>query len=84
MSDIAASAYDGAVAVTPSDTLNDPGGPFAGLYTGSGGNIKITDPVGNSTVLAGTAAGVVLPIRCVRVWSTGTAATGVVGLIGRP
>jgi hypothetical protein len=80
MSDIASVTYADAVAVAESDTTADPKGPFAGLYTGSGGDIKVTTLRGTSVVLAGTAAGIVIPIAVSRVWSTGTVATSVLGL----
>lgn len=50
------------------------------IYTGSGGNIKV-DMVGSGTVtFVSVPAGAVLPIRISRLYSTGTAATDVIGL----
>lgn len=50
------------------------------IYTGSGGNIKV-DMVGSGTVtLVGVPAGSLLPLRIKRLYSTGTAATDVIGL----
>lgn len=70
-------SYRESSAVTPSDA-NDIR-LTRGLYTGSGGNITVD--MNNKTVLfASTATGVVLPIRVTRVWSTGTAATGILAL----
>lgn len=69
-----------AFALAQSDTVADINGPFDAIFTGSGGNIKITNMAGQSVVLAGAAPGVVLPVNATRVWSTGTVATGVVGL----
>ncbi len=66
--------------VTQSDTVNDPNGPFEALYTGSGGTIKYTDPQGHVVGPTSVAAGVVLPLACIRVWSSVTNATGMLGL----
>lgn len=83
MSDIGAVTYHDAVAVTQSDTENDPAGPFAGFFTGSGGTIKVTT-VGNPTgsaEFANAAAGIVIPTQILRVWESATTATGVMGQI---
>jgi hypothetical protein len=80
MSDVGAVTYDDGVAVTPSDTVADPNGPFAAFATGTGGNIKVQTAKGNALVLSSCAAGIIMPMLITRVWSTGTAATGVVGL----
>lgn len=68
-----------AIAVTTSDTVADPNGPFYALHVGVAGNIKITTLMGTDTQLTAVAAGV-LKIGCTRVWATGTAATSIVGL----
>ena len=39
MSTLWAETYDYAVAVTKSDTVNDPAGPFAGLYVSAAGTV---------------------------------------------
>jgi hypothetical protein len=70
--------YDGVSAVTPSDTVNDPAGPFAGLYVTVAGNLKLTDATGVTTGPVAVPIGE-LPVRVVRVWATGTTAT-VLGL----
>jgi hypothetical protein len=83
MSNILAITYEDAVAITASDATADPAGPFAGIYTGSGGDIKITTRSG-AVVLKSTPAGVIMPLWCSRVWSTGTAATNVLGMLALP
>lgn len=87
---ISSSAFDAAVVATAADVLTvDPGANssgnngFAGIYTGSGGDITIVDGAGNIVKLTGTAAGIVLPIRFMRLRSTGTVATSVLGLIAK-
>jgi hypothetical protein len=80
MSDIRAITYESGAAVTASDTTNDPAGPFAAIYSGTGGDIKVTPLSGPAYVLPGTPAGVIIPVAVRFVWLTGTAATGVVGL----
>jgi hypothetical protein len=80
MSSIAAITYDGAVAVTKSDTVPDPNGGssgFAGLWIVTAGNISFQDSIGNSVGTTGSPLAVVvgfIPIRCVRVNNTGTTA----------
>lgn len=80
MSSIAAITYDGAIAVTKSDTVDDPNaGPsgFAGLWIQAAGNISFVDGMGNNVGTTGTPLAVVvgfIPIRCVRVNATGTTA----------
>lgn len=71
------------VAITPNDTatsLNE----HDLLFVGGSGDITIT-PIGGDTAVAGdkvtfssVAAGW-FPVPCIKVWSTGTAATGIVG-----
>ena len=78
-----ATTYDGAVAVTVSDTTKDPQGPFAGLLVGAAGTVKFTDSIGNAVTLGSLAIGTVIPVACSRVWSTGTTAT-VFGLRANP
>ena len=88
MSNIAAITYDCAVAVTKSDTVNDPNvgltGNFAGLYVASTGTVAFVDSLGNTVTIGGTLlAGQIIPIRCVRVKATGTSAT-VLGMLAIP
>ena len=83
MSDIQATTYDDAIAVTQSDTVNDPAGPFAGLWVQAAGVIKLTTTRGN-TVIVSAAAGLPVTIACVRVWTSVTTATGITGLYSLP
>lgn len=65
------------LAVTGSDSVDDPNGPFlAGVIVGVGGNATIL-AVGDTTARAFTAlvAGQYLPIKVKRVNSTGLTAT---------
>lgn len=48
------------------------------LIVGAAGNVKLTDPDGNTDTFALPAG--VIPIRAQRIWSTGTTATGLVGV----
>jgi hypothetical protein len=86
-SSISAITYDDAVAVTASDSVNDPNGGssgFAGLYVGGAGDIKVTTSAGTAVVLKAVPVGTFVRLRCMRVWSTGTTATNVVGLVAAP
>jgi hypothetical protein len=84
MSNILAITYDDAIAVTASDSVNDPAGPFAGFYTGSGGTIKVTTIKGTTATFTNTQAGVIMTVPILRVWTTTTAATGVLGMVALP
>lgn len=70
----------GAVAVTPSDTVDLAGGVSRGVYVGVTGNAKIRLPDDTEVTFTGLAAGVIHPIRCKRVWSTGTTATSILAI----
>jgi len=79
MSDIYARTYDGAKAITKSDTVNDPAGPFAGLLVTVIGNVAFVTTSGDTVTLTAVAANTVIPFATKRVDSTGTTAT-VLGL----
>lgn len=77
-----AAAPSDAQPVTPSDTVDLPGGPCRALYVGGTGDLKVTT-VGGSTggsVVKANQAGTRLELRCTRVWATGTTATNIVAL----
>lgn len=71
-------SYDRAIAVTPDDSNN-----FAAfsreLYIGTAGTLKVTTAGGDVTTFANVGVGH-LRLRVVRVWATGTTATGIVAL----
>lgn len=63
-----------AVAVTPSDTGNQPV-PFRALWVGGAGNVSIQFADGTSALFSGVSAGYMLAVGGVRVNSTNTTAT---------
>ena len=67
-----------AVVIVPSDSVNL--ATAAVIYVGVGGNIKVTTAQGTAITFTGVVAGSVLPIQVIRVWSTGTTATNMVGI----
>lgn len=69
-----------AFAVTPADGTDQPH-ITRGIYVGVTGNVKV-DMSGGETAITfvGLAAGVIHPIRAVRIYSTGTTATSIVGV----
>lgn len=75
MSNILARTYDAALAVTVSDSVADPQGPFAGLLVAVAGTVKFTDNQGNTVTLGSVLAGTEIHVATSRVWSTGTGAT---------
>ena len=78
-SQLASAAY----AVTPNDGTDLPSTAF-GLYIGTGGTLKVdcgNDPGTQServTVSFAAVAAGFLPLKVIRVYATGTAATGIV------
>ncbi len=71
-------AFTSFVAIAPSDTVNQ-ATPFNALMCAVGGTVSLVDATGNVASLT-LAASVLYDLPpCVRVNSTGTAATGLVG-----
>ncbi len=66
--------YDDLITPTLSDGVNDPGGPFAGLYCMTPGTVKITTYAGTVQSVPMIANGY-LYCGVRRVWSTGTTGT---------
>jgi hypothetical protein len=82
MSSLGAKVYWTGKAVTASDTVDDPAGPFAALYVTAAGTVAFITPTGDTVTLAtSVTANTEIPINCKRVKSTGTTAT-VIGLLG--
>lgn len=75
--DATVSAYD-AASVTPSDSTALR--PTRGLYVGGAGNVKVDMALGTTVTFASVAAGTILPIQVVKVYSTDTTATNIVAL----
>lgn len=79
--------FDSATPVSANDSTDDPFGPFAGFYTGAGGNIKVHTCRGDDVTFSSAAAGIVIECAISRVWSTGTTVspkTSILGLFGSP
>lgn len=74
----------GAVAVTPSDTVNlvFPSGTnhTRGLYIGGAGNIKVKMADGTEVTFTAVAVGTLYELSVVRVFATGTTATLIVAV----
>lgn len=73
------SPMENGFSITPHDT-NDLDYTTRGLYVGVSGHVKVDLAGGDTVTLNSMAAGVVHLLRVTRVYSTGTAATGIVGL----
>ena len=77
-----------AAAVTPSDTLNIPsvstengrGNNGCVLYVATGGDLKVLTSGGDEVTFAGFQDGSFLPVNVLRVFATGTSATGIIAL----
>ncbi len=68
-----------AVVVTPSDST-DLTNVSRALYVGTTGNLKVTLQDSGTVLFTAVPAGVVLPIRVTRVWSTTTTASTIIAL----
>jgi len=67
-----------AVEITPSDS-SDVTQELRALSISVAGALKVTTAGGDTVTFANVPAGI-FPVRCKRIWSTGTAATGIVGI----
>lgn len=78
------SSAQGAISVTPSDTVNItfPSGTnySKGIYVGVSGDLKVIMVDGTNITFTNIAAGIFQPISAKRVLSTGTTATGIVAV----
>jgi hypothetical protein len=83
MSSLLSQTYDDVQAVTPSDTVDDPAGVFAGLLVLRTGTLQIITRAGTTILLDSVAAGQTIPVTVKRVMATNTTAL-VVGLRGAP
>lgn len=70
----------GGFAITP-DNDNDITYTTRYLYVGTAGHVKVTFADGTTATLNNLIAGTLHPLRVNRVWSTGTTALTIVGLI---
>ena len=67
-------------AITPSDTVNF-ASPFRSIYVGVGGNITLVTMGGSTLLFVGVLQGSILPMSGVRVNSTATAASSLIGIV---
>lgn len=68
----------GAVAITPSNTVNL-ANPSV-VYVGGAGNVRVLTAQGDDVTFVNVPAGLVLPVQVIRVYSTSTTATSLVGI----
>jgi hypothetical protein len=66
--------------ITPSDT-NNLLRTVRSIYIGGDGNVRLTSIEGDLVNFVGLKAGTILPVMTLKVWSTGTSATSLVGLV---
>lgn len=67
-----------AESITPSDT-----GAIAsarGLFVGTGGDVKVDMEAGTTITFSNVISGTLLPVKAIRVYSTGTTASNIVAL----
>ena len=68
-----------ATVVSPNDSL-DLTYDTRGLYIGGDGDLKVTTAGGDVLTFYNATAGSIIPVRVIRVWSTGTSATNIIAL----
>jgi hypothetical protein len=66
----------GAVAITPSDTVNF--STPSVVYVGGAGTVKVTTAQGDDVTFVGVNSGSVIPVQVLRVWATGLTASSLV------
>ena len=71
---------DGGFDITPNDTVNLTV-PARGLYLAESGDVKVDMINGNTITFSNMAAGIVHPLQVRRVYSTGTTASGIIGVL---
>ena len=68
--------YDSGIPATPSDTVNDPAGPFVAFYVWVTGTVSFIDQAGHSSGTSGAlTAGTLVRVKGVRINATGTSAS---------
>lgn len=73
------SAY-GIVAITPSDSADIAGGTVRAIMVGVAGDVAAVMADGSTGTFPALNAGDIYPFQIARVLSTGTTATGIIGL----
>lgn len=68
-----------ALAITPNDSADIGNNSCRALYVGTAGALKVTTDKGSQVTFGNVGVGV-LPLRVIRVWSTGTTASNIVAL----
>jgi hypothetical protein len=75
--------YSVAIAITTSDTT-DATAPYRGIYVGGTGDVKIRsgglNGATSDVVFKAVPVGTILRVKAIRVFTTGTTATNLVGL----
>lgn len=69
--------YEGAVAVTPSNTTTIVG---KAIYVGGAGNVAVTTVAGNVVTFTAPPVGTVIPISFTKIMATNTTATLLIAL----
>lgn len=84
MSNILATTYDGAVAVTPSDSAAQFTSPAAGFIVGSAGTVTLITARNQTVQFTFGLAGQGLSIAFTWIKFTGTSCTGIIALTAPP
>lgn len=67
-----------AFAITPSNSANLAN--VSVVYVGGSGNVRVTTAQGDDVTFVGLVAGTVIPVQVLKVWSTSTTATNLIGI----
>ena len=74
--------FGGAFDITPDDDNNLTGGNggATNVYVGASGDLKVTTSLGDTVTFKSIPTGTLLPIRVLKVFSSGTDASEIIGL----
>jgi hypothetical protein len=67
-----------AFAITPSNSANLAN--VSVVYVGGAGNVRVTTAQGDDVTFSSLLAGTVVPVQVLKVWSTSTTATNLIGI----
>ena len=67
-----------AFSITPSNSANLANVSI--VYVGGAGNVRVTTAQGDDVIFSGLLAGAVIPVQVLKVWSTSTTASNLIGI----
>jgi hypothetical protein len=84
VSDIRSITYEGGASVTQSDSVTDPNGPFAALEATTAAGVAKVTCINGDVLTVYLPLGLIKPLAVKQVWTSVTAATGIIGYRSNP